>query len=267
MLGEFISKIKGAGLARPNKYSVLIYPPVALGLAPRDLSMMAESVSFPGQNIRAGTDVLRHGPQREVAQGMTYGPFSITFICTEGMLEKRFFETWQEFSVNKESWEPRFYKEYVGRIFLKSLNVAEQPTYTVEILEAYPKTVNAQEFSYGSTGAYQTISVEITYRYWTSRSEVIPSVTPTITDPILRPTAPMKWVNPNGTNELKPWFHRRAQDRHPPAIDEKGVNITPAVPNPADQQFYPSAAQPVAQRPNNRGMKGSASPTGVGDGQ
>ena len=89
MLGSFITKIKGAGLARPNKYSVTLFPPAALGMAPRDLTMMAESVSFPGQNIRAGTELLRHGPQREVAQGLTYGPISITFICTEGMPEKK----------------------------------------------------------------------------------------------------------------------------------------------------------------------------------
>jgi hypothetical protein len=56
----------------------------------------------------------------------------------------------------------------------------------------------------------------------------------------------------------------RASDRHPPvpAIDESGIPTTPAVPNPADQQFYPSAAQPVAQKP-----KTGRPSVGAGDGR
>ena len=116
---KFITKTKGSAVARPNRYQVMIFPPAGLGIAPRDLAMMAESVSFPGQNHRAGTDLLRHGPQREVVHGTTYGPFGITFICTEGMPEKKFFEDWQEFIVNKETWEPKFYSQYIGSIVLE----------------------------------------------------------------------------------------------------------------------------------------------------
>lgn len=256
MLGQFITKIKGAGLARPNKYSVTLFPPAGLGMAPRDLAMMAESVSMPGQNIRAGTDVLRHGPQREVAQGFTYGPISINFICTEGMPEKKFFEDWQEFTVNKTTWEPKFYKDYVGRIHVKALNVMDQPTYTVKIFEAYPKTVSAQEFSYGATGSYQTISVEITYRYWTSDIETVANITPKIPMRGRSPHGGMKWTNPGGN----PSPSLNVADRHPPAIDEVGVNTTPAVPDPADASFLPSPGQPVAQTPARAG------PGGVGDG-
>ena len=59
-LRDFISKIQGADLARPNKYTVkILRPPVGRD---RYIEYMAESVSFPGQNIRASTDLLRYGP-------------------------------------------------------------------------------------------------------------------------------------------------------------------------------------------------------------
>ena len=192
-LKEFITKIKGSGVARPNRYQVMIFPPAGLGIAPRDLAMMAESVSFPGQNHRAGTDLLRHGPQREVVHGTTYGPFGITFICTEGMPEKKFFEDWQEFIVNKETWEPKFYNDYVGTIVLESLDMAENTTYFCRVHEAYPKTINSQDFSYGATGAYQTISVEITYRWW--ESELTPVAGATGSPSI---STVSSWTNPNG---------------------------------------------------------------------
>jgi len=263
MLGEFITRVKTHGLARPNKYEVNLFPPAAMGIGPREVAMMAESVDFPGQNIRAGTDTLRHGPQREVAQGMTYGPFSINFICTEGMMEKKFFESWQEFSVNKNSWEPRFYKDYVGRIILKSLNNAEEAGYEMQIYEAYPKTVNSQSFSYGSTGSYQTISVEITYRYWLSRVNNFANFSPKIQKTPEGKSAPMKWSNPSGN----PSPTLNVTDRHPPAIDEVGVNTTPAVSNPADQTFLPSPGQPVSRSPHGSvGADGLDGTDGLDDG-
>ena len=77
-LKDFISRVKSFDLARPNKYTVkILRPPVGRD---RYIEYMAESVSFPGQNLRASTDILRYGPQREVAHAMTYGPFSITFM-------------------------------------------------------------------------------------------------------------------------------------------------------------------------------------------
>lgn len=260
-LREFITKIKTANVARPNKYEVSIFPPAGLGAAPRDLAMMAESVSFPGQNVRASADLLRHGPQREVGQGMTYGPFNITFICTEGLPEKKFFEEWQEFIINKETWEARFYKDYVGTINLSALTVGEQESYSVKIHEAYPKTITAQEFGYGNSGAYQTISVEITYRHWDSEVKTPTSISPSILSPS---TTSIPWANPNGNPS--PEIPTRAPDRHPPVIDEFGVNTTPAVPNPADQQFLPSPGQPVAQSPTEPAGPGGRN-SGVGDGR
>ena len=232
---EFMTKIKGSGVARPNKYQVTVFPPIATGgpAAPRDLAMMAESVTFPGQNHRAGTDMLRHGPQREVVQGMTYGPFSMTFICTEGMPEKKFFEEWQEFIVNKETWEPKFYNQYVGTIVLEALNVAEQTTYTCTIHEAYPKTINSQDFSYGATGAYQTISVEITYRWW--ESETTPVAGTTGSPSGVTGTA-SSWTNPNGNPT--PTIRSTGSPVQPGSASTPtatSAQPSPATPNPADQ--------------------------------
>tara|TARA_Y100000593_G_scaffold5812_1_gene11295 strand:+ start:3908 stop:4630 length:723 start_codon:yes stop_codon:yes gene_type:complete len=234
-LGDFITKIKGSGVARPNKYQVMVFPPAGMGMAPRDLAMMAESVSFPGQNLRAGTDILRHGPQREVIQGMTYGPFNMTFICTEGMPEKKFFEEWQEFSLNKETWEPRFYNDYVGTIVLESLDVAENTTYFCRVHEAYPKTINSQDFSYGATGAYQTISVEITYRWWESETTPVAGLsgTPSIS---AATNAASSWVNPNGNNT--PTIRSTGSPVQPGSASTPtatSAQPSPATPNPADQ--------------------------------
>ena len=169
----FASKIQGQGVQRQNKYAVFLGAVPGAGKSD-NVTIMAESVSFPGQNVRSVPDVIRHGPEREQAQGMTYGDFNITFICTPGMPEKKYFENWQEAVVNKITWEPKYYDNYIaGEMRLLALSEEEDERYIVHIKEAYPKTVAPQSFSYGSNDSYQTIDVEFSYRSW--ESEIITS--------------------------------------------------------------------------------------------
>ena len=173
-LNTLIETIKSKDLVRQNRFSIHIQGPHGVD---RDVNMLAESVSMPGQNILSVPDDLRFGPQREQAQGYTYGPISFTFLCTPGMPEKVYFEDWQDLVVNKnaDQWTANYYRDYIGEIIINQLDRSDSTNYTVEIHEAYPKTVNAQEFSLGSNDAYQTITVEIAYRWW-ERVESKPAV-------------------------------------------------------------------------------------------
>ena len=56
----------------------------------RNISMYCESIQMPGQNIRSVEDPLRFGPQREQAQGVTYGSVNARFICSRDLREKDF---------------------------------------------------------------------------------------------------------------------------------------------------------------------------------
>jgi hypothetical protein len=99
---------------------------------------------------------------------MLYGPISITFICTPGLPEKKYFENWQDLIINKETWEARFYKNYIGALDIFSLDAEENDRYVSLLYEVFPKTVNAQDFGAGSNDAYQTITVEFAFRWWES---------------------------------------------------------------------------------------------------
>ena len=241
MIRDFINHIGAVDVARPNKYTVkILKPPVRRN---RYVEYMAESVSFPGQNLRASTDLLRYGPQREVAHAFTYGPFSMTFICTTGQPEKKFFENWQDHMVNKESWEARFYEEYISNIELISLDRKEEDSYKVTVYEAYPKTINSQEYSYGANGAYQTVTIEFAFRWWDSVN-----IPPTYQKPPFVST-PYQKPKSKPSEKERTETQIRASDRHPPIIDETFSPGKP-VPNPADQAFFPSPAQPVATSAN-----------------
>ena len=257
-LKEFQSKFSSVDIQRPNRYRVAITGPFGSN---ETVDMLCENAQFPGQNMRTSTDDLRHGPVREIIHGTTYGPITLTFMCTTGMPEKKWFENWQTYMVERANdimWQAKYYAEYVGEICMYSLDRADKDAYKLKIYEAFPKTITQQEFSHSSQNDYQRISVEFAYHHWSSENIAVAGAAVSNTSPSIRP--PIPWVNPNGSPS--PNMPSRAADRHPPVIDEVGSNTTPAVPNPADQSFIPSAAQPVAEKPST----GRAA-TGVGDGR
>ena len=166
MLNEFISTIGTQDVARQNRFAVSIHGPG--GLATREINLLCESASFPGQNIRTTGDGLRAGPAREVGQGATYGPITLRFVCRPGLPEKKYFENWQELMFSKETWQVSYYKNYIGEIKMDQLDRMDRGRYSITIYEAYPKIITAQDVSYQSDNAYQTLSVEFTYFYWDS---------------------------------------------------------------------------------------------------
>ncbi len=168
-LDSFISALRQNDVARQNRFSASITGPA--GLAGRAVNLMCEGATFPGQNMRTTADGLRQGPQREIVHGVTYGPISLSFICTNGQPEKAFFETWQgAWMFDMETWTMGYYRDYIGQIVLSQLDRQDSTRYTVTIHEAYPKTIVAQDFNLGNNDSYQTISVEFAFHHWESNS-------------------------------------------------------------------------------------------------
>ena len=164
-LNNFIANIQTQGVARQNQYRVEIWGPKG-SRADQSLALRCESITFPGTNVRSVPDTLRYGPAREQGQGMTYGPFTATFICSPDLREKVYFEWWQQQIVNHKTWEASYYDDYRGELRIVQLDMTNADTYDILVTEAYPKTISPQDLSWSSNDSYQTVAVEFTYRYW-----------------------------------------------------------------------------------------------------
>jgi len=178
-IAAFVGNISNQRLARKSRYMVKVTGPQ--GDAQPSINMMCESISFPGQNVRSVPDTLRFGPAREHAQGMTYGPFTATFICSSDLREKSYFEDWQSQVINLDSWEVRYYDSYKGSLIITQLDINNNPTYAIKVEEAYPKTIMPQDVGYAQSNAYQTVQVEFTYRFW--KPEYLPETMEADWDP------------------------------------------------------------------------------------
>ena len=187
---QFIDELLGQyhsddGFAKTNRFELIITPPTGYRgqnqsgniFAPimqqntgegvtQKVGVMCETFSFPGRNLDTAPDENIYGPTREIVQGYSYADVTAVFQCSSDMKEKRFFETWQRLAYNPQTWAMQYYNDYSGSIQLFQLDETDRQRYGVELVECFPKTIEAQAVDYSTVNAIQTVSVTFSYRYW-----------------------------------------------------------------------------------------------------
>ncbi len=176
------------GYAQPNRYEIIIAPPSKLNLGGgnkqnffaslmqttsgsdlRRISLRASSVTLPGRNLATSQESNVYGPDREIVEGVTYADdISISFQASSDLAERVFFENWQKLAFNETTWNMGYYYDYVGSIEIYVLDKQDQRRFGIKLWEAFPKTIGANELSYGSENELIQIPVSLTFRYWTS---------------------------------------------------------------------------------------------------
>jgi len=174
------------GISKPSRYEVTLFPPTGsrgtgasgnsniftkimgelLGDGTvRATGLRCESISLPGRTLDTTPDSNIYGPTREVVSGYSFADVGATFQCSSDMKEKKYFETWQRLAFNPQTWAMGYYDDYVGSVAIHTLDEQNNKKYGIQLMEAFPKSIEAQSLSYTATG-YQTVGITFSYRYW-----------------------------------------------------------------------------------------------------
>ena len=172
---SFKSRISTRGLASPNKFEVTFTKTPALGFTlsnqTKTITLMCESIALAGRNVQSVLDIT-YGYRREVPYNApTYNPITMSFICTEGLQEKVFFDKWNDRIVSqKNGFDNEYYDNIIGTMKVKTLDRTLSTTNSYEITynEVYPKTVNSIEMNHSTQNATVRLGVEMAYSYWTT---------------------------------------------------------------------------------------------------
>ena len=171
------------GYAQPNRYEVLILPPMSRGGGNldnvfkgkekesnvRNISLRCESVNLPGRNMTTSSDTNIYGPARDIVEGVTYAEdITCSFQSSSGLEERVFFENWQRQAFNEKTWNLGYYNDYVGELEIYLLDKEDQRRYGLKIWEAFPKTINPIALSYGTNNEIIKTEVLFSSRYWTN---------------------------------------------------------------------------------------------------
>ena len=64
----------------------------------------------------------------QIPDSVTYAEdINITFIASETMFERDFFEKWQELIFDPLTWDLGYYKDFVGQIEIYTLSRSQKP--------------------------------------------------------------------------------------------------------------------------------------------
>ena len=199
VLQRFQSQInQGEGMARPNRFYVIINPPQKLQLnvdkvdeeqgfgnndgnanelksstMRENMQMMCNKITMPSRDINTAP-AKTYGPKREMPYAYAFsGEIELTFFGDKFLRQRMFWENWQKQIFNSETHDSKYYDNYVGSIDIFQLGQFDakadddaRVTYAVRLYEVYPQTISAIDYTYGNNNTIVEVPVTLNFRTW-----------------------------------------------------------------------------------------------------
>ena len=186
---------QGEGMARPNRYIVIINPPQKLQITPggppsqlgrnesnneltsgavrENMQMMCNKVTLPSRDINTQSHIM-YGPKREMPYAYSFsGEIELQFYGDKFLRQRMFWENWQKTIFDGETHNLKYYDDYVGSIDILQLGQFNagndddaRVTYGVRLFEVYPQTISGIEYSYGANDQVVQVPVTLNFRTW-----------------------------------------------------------------------------------------------------
>lgn len=174
------------GFARSNRFLVEM-PAIegASGLfggAGRELNLLCNRASLPGKQILTADKRIGMWFEK-VAYGYAVADVELSFYALNNYFVKKYFDAWLALVLNEETGEVGYKNDYaqtvkihqlrspqlglstdIGPISL-SAGIGGGSVYSIELLEAFPTTVNSIDFTNDQDGLIQ-VSVSLSYTNW-----------------------------------------------------------------------------------------------------
>jgi hypothetical protein len=158
------------GIQRPNRYEVTISFLRANWQISNHLSFACATASLPSRSFRTEQEFL-YGVARKVPINLTYDDFSLGFICSADMKEKKFFDRWTSYIQDPTSNYMHYYDEYAAVIQVQTFDESGRPSYGIYVEEAYPVGITPIPLAYSEKGSYMQLNVDFAYRKWRNEDE------------------------------------------------------------------------------------------------
>lgn len=158
-------------VARANKFDVNI--PVPLTLLPyvsaaKDLKYRCETAQLPSRTF-ATMEQKTYGPIEKYPYLNTYTDLELTFIVDDDMSQKVFFDAWMNYINPLYNYNMRYKSDYSTVITVNQYDVNNQLSYSVNLYDAYPVSMNQMDLSWSEEG-YHKLSMTFAYTYWQNNS-------------------------------------------------------------------------------------------------
>ena len=181
-LNGFQAEIEKNGFAPANKYDVTIKGPRSgPGIAPPEMLLRCSDVSMAGRTLNTAL-INEYGLIKKMVYRNTFTDFSMSFICSKDMSEKKYFNNW----MNKMSPTPGqdpgkpdlgmggafdvgYYDDYIAYVSVFLLDDTLNTGYHIHYHEAYPLSMTEIQLGYATNNSFLKLTVNWAYAFWTDK--------------------------------------------------------------------------------------------------
>ena len=174
-IDDIRSQVNTQGLAKSNKYYVEFYKPERLSstIGLQKLALYCSGVSIAGRTMTSDL-VKEYGLARQITYGHTYVELTTSFMCSEDLREKTFFDDWMNLIMptpgkpvgDGGAYDIEYYDRYIGQIDVTLADDTLANKYSIRYFEAYPKTVSPLELDYSTANTPLKLQITWNYTYW-----------------------------------------------------------------------------------------------------
>lgn len=176
-LQRFQAFVKTKGLARTNRFEIMLVPPSVMNRYGRqydEISLACELTTLPPLNVDV-RELKIYGPTYKRPTGLNYGGegLPITFHLDRDMSFKRLIEDWIHMMVSRGSHIVNYSEDvmfgvgsYYTRVYLRQLDEANNVTYEIFLNEAFPRSMNIVELNNTAQNQTHRMTVIFAFRTW-----------------------------------------------------------------------------------------------------
>ena len=159
-------------LARPARFDVNI--PIPLTLIPyvssaKNLVYRCENANLPGRTFATTEQKIGSNPIEKYPYLSTFNDIDLTFIVDGDMNQKVFFDAWMNFIQPQYNNNFRYKGDYSTVITINQYDLQNQVTYSVNLYDAYPISMNQLDLDWASEGHHKLV-ITFAYTYWKNNS-------------------------------------------------------------------------------------------------
>lgn len=155
--------VKHGGLARTNRFNVLISLPVGLAADQgRDLSLLCETAILPGKQITS-MEWAMFGHTVKVPTNFIQEDVTCTFNVTNDYYVKHIFDLWQHRVIDGVTFNLNYDSHFKTDILIQQLDEADVVVYETKLHGAYP--ISVQPITLDNNAELQTQKLSVTFSY------------------------------------------------------------------------------------------------------
>ena len=165
------------GIAYNDKYLVTLGPPAGFGLPGggimrRQLSFLCDTATLPTKSL-ATFEKSIYGTVKAMPYRMTFTEASMSFIMTDSMEEKKYFDAWQNKIIGPKTGKIGYFDDYVCDINIKKFgrtatDISSGVTYGVTLIDAWPSIVAEVQLSHSGGTEAMKLPVTFQFKKWKS---------------------------------------------------------------------------------------------------